>query len=171
MDRNTLTHQLVELVPRLDLVVRDVEGGEVAAHGQAVEGVDLVVGDPQLLQRAGHVFQLLDLQGGKDQTRGNMVVNNLLSNFKKTSTAMFTFLMRFLPSERIFSLLIPAREPMRSILFVERARRLGKGEETTLAIVGATSIIMGTSSYSQFFKLDNDPSIFAIGGIWQYNLM
>jgi len=30
---------------------------------------------------------------------------------------------------------------------------------------------MNVSSYSQFFKLDNDPSIFAMGGIWQYNLM
>jgi hypothetical protein len=35
-----------------------------------------------------------------------------------------TFLIRFLPSDKIFSLLIPASDPILSILFVDKASRL-----------------------------------------------
>ena len=44
---------------------------------------------------------------------------------REKSTAL-TFLIRFLPSERIFNLDIPARDIILSILFVDRASLLQK---------------------------------------------
>ena len=56
-----VSHQLVELVPGFNEVIGNVECGQVVAAGQTVQRVDLIVRHPQLLQCAGHIFELLDL--------------------------------------------------------------------------------------------------------------
>lgn len=130
-----LSHQLVQFIPRLDLVVGDVQSGQIAAHRQSVEGVNLVVRHPQLFQCSGHIFELLNLN---KNNRKVWIVS--IGNTTSRNAIQITFLMRFLPNERIFSLLMPASEPMRSILLVESARRLkvqkGKSDVGEILIAG-----------------------------------
>jgi hypothetical protein len=49
------------------LGVRYIKSGEVGAGGEAVQRVYLVVGEPDLLQRAGDVFEFLDLTQQQQQ--------------------------------------------------------------------------------------------------------
>lgn len=54
--RYIVIYQLIQLIPGLDEVIRDIQGGEVVAAREPVQRVDLVVRHPQLLQRARHIF-------------------------------------------------------------------------------------------------------------------
>jgi len=78
---------------------------------------------------------------------------------------MLTFLIKFLPKDKIFSLDIPAKDIMRSILFVESARRLQTNWSLIKIIQRQFKRILG--AYSQFLSEIKALSIFAIGGIWQ----
>ena len=54
-------YQTVDAVPGLDLVVRGIEDLELFAAFNAIQPFNLVVADPQLLQRVCHRIQALQL--------------------------------------------------------------------------------------------------------------
>lgn len=53
--------EALKLAPLVDLVVGHVEHAELLEHGHAREPLDVVVRDPQLLQRVGHIRDTLNL--------------------------------------------------------------------------------------------------------------
>lgn len=120
-------YQLVELRPGLDLVVGHVQRGELAQAPEAVQRGDEVVGEPELLERLGHVLQLLDLRPGRMwgyrdrptvQWQRHRINSNLHHHHHRT------FLIWFRPRDRMRSLRIPASETMRSIWLVESESHL-----------------------------------------------
>jgi hypothetical protein len=65
---STTTHDLVQLRPRADVVVCQIQCREVPEVAQAVQRRDLVVRQPQLLQRVGDVVEALDLRDQEDRS-------------------------------------------------------------------------------------------------------
>ena len=61
---------LSDLFPVLDLVVRDVKGGQLLERSHVVKSLNLVVGEPELLKSGGDIFQILnplDVVAGEGQ--------------------------------------------------------------------------------------------------------